>query len=116
VALVYPHEYAVGMSNLGFQTVYHLINEHPDLTCERVFLPSQAEMAVYQRQTPAPGLLESQRPLTDFAIVAFSLSFEPDYLNVLQILALARLPLLAAQRDEQLPGSGGRGRRGHAQP
>jgi len=103
VALVYPHEYAVGMSNLGFQTVYHLINEHPDLTCERVFLPSQAELAEYQRsQTPLLSL-ESQRPLTDFAVVAFSLSFEPDYLNVLKILALARLPLLAAQRDERFP-------------
>jgi radical SAM superfamily enzyme YgiQ (UPF0313 family) len=103
VALVYPHEYDVGMSNLGFQTVYHLINAHPDLTCERVFLPGPEEMAVYERQRLPLVSLESGRPLTDFAIIAFSLSFEPDYLNVLQILALARLPLLAAQRGEQFP-------------
>ncbi|MGQ9920528.1 MAG: hypothetical protein ACUVRZ_04270, partial [Desulfobacca sp.] len=103
VALVYPHEYNVGMSNLGFQTVYHLINEHPDLTCERVFLPSPDELAEYQRsQTPLLSL-ESQRPLTDFAVVAFSLSFEPDYLNVLKILTLAPLPLFAAQRHESFP-------------
>jgi radical SAM superfamily enzyme YgiQ (UPF0313 family) len=91
------------MSNLGFQTVYHLLNAHPDLTCERVFLPGEAQLQEYQRsQTPLLSL-ESQRPLTDFAAVAFSLSFEPDYLNVLKILALARLPLLAADRGEHFP-------------
>ncbi len=103
VALVYPHEYEVGMSNLGFQTVYHLLNAHPDLACERVFLPGEAELQEYRRsQTPLLSL-ESQRPLTDFAAVAFSLSFEPDYLGVLKILALARIPLLAADRDEHFP-------------
>jgi len=103
VALVYPHEYEVGMSNLGFQAVYHLINAHPDLACERVFLPEAEELAVYERQHLPLLSLESGRPLHDFAIIAFSLSFEPDYLNVLKILALARLPLLAAQRDERFP-------------
>ncbi len=103
VALVYPHEYAVGMSNLGFQTIYHLINSHPDLTCERFFLPGPEEVAAAGgRATPLLSV-ESQRPLTDFAIVAFSLSFEPDYLGVLQALSLGRLPLLAAQRDERFP-------------
>lgn len=103
VALVYPQEYDVGMSNLGFQTIYHLLNSHPDLTCERVFLPGEAELAEYRR-TRLPLLsLESQRPLTDFAAVAFSLSFEPDYLNVLRILALARMPLRAADRAASFP-------------
>ena len=50
VALVYPHEYQVGMSNLGFQTIYHLLNAHPDLTCERVFLPGEAQLQEYQAQ------------------------------------------------------------------
>ena len=103
VALVYPHEYHVGMSNLGFQTIYHLLNAHPNLTCERVFLPDDTLLQEYQRsQTPLLSL-ESQRPLTDFAAVAFSLSFEPDYLNVLKILELAHIPLLAAERDGQFP-------------
>lgn len=103
VALVYPHEYAVGMSNLGFQTIYHLLNAHPDLVCERVFLPGEAELQEYQRsQTPLLSL-ESQRPLHDFAAVAFSISFELDYLNVLKILELARMPLLAADRGDQFP-------------
>ena len=103
VALVYPHEYEVGMSNLGFQTVYHLLNAHPDLTCERFFLPGAAELQEYQRSHTPLLSLESQRPLTDFAAVAFSLSFEPDYLNVLKILELARIPLLADSRGEQFP-------------
>ncbi len=103
VALVYPHEYEVGMSNLGFQTVYHLLNAHPDLTCERVFLPGEAELQEYHRSHTPLLSLESQRPLTDFAAVAFSLSFEPDYLNVLKILELARIPLLAADRGEHFP-------------
>jgi radical SAM superfamily enzyme YgiQ (UPF0313 family) len=103
VALVYPHEYAVGMSNLGFQTIYHLLNDHPDLACERVFLPDEPLLQEYQRrQTPLLSL-ESQRPLTDFAAVAFSLSFEPDYLSALKILELAHIPLLAADRGEHYP-------------
>lgn len=103
VALIYPHEYEVGMSNLGFQTVYHLINTHPDLTCERFFLPGRDELEEYQRsQTPLLSV-ESQRPLTDFAVIAFSLSFEPDYLNVLKILSLGHIPLQASQREARWP-------------
>jgi radical SAM superfamily enzyme YgiQ (UPF0313 family) len=103
VALVYPHEYHVGMSNLGFQTIYHLLNAHPDLACERVFLPEEDLLQEYRRSHTPLLSLESQRPLTDFAAVAFSLSFEPDYLNVLTILELARLPLLAAHRGDNFP-------------
>ncbi len=103
VALAYPHHYEVGMGNLGFQTIYHLLNAHPDLACERVFLPGEAELLEYQRSRTPLLSLESQRPLTDFAAVAFSLSFEPDYLNVLKILELARIPLLAADRGTRYP-------------
>ncbi len=103
VALVYPHEYHVGMSNLGFQTIYHLLNAHPQLACERFFLPDEPQLQEHRRsQTPLLSL-ESQRPLTDFAAVAFSLSFEPDYLNVLKILELAHIPLLAADRQGHFP-------------
>lgn len=103
IALVYPNHYPVGMSNLGFQTVYHLLNAHPDLACERVFLPDEDQLQEHRRsQTPLLSL-ESQRPLHDFAAVAFSLSFEPDYLNVLKILELARIPLWAASRGENFP-------------
>lgn len=103
VALVYPQEYQVGMGNLGFQTIYRLLNDHPDLVCERAFLPELELLAEYRRTDTPLLTLESQRPLTDFAAVAFSVAFEPDYLNVLRLLELARLPLLAADRGPGHP-------------
>jgi radical SAM superfamily enzyme YgiQ (UPF0313 family) len=98
VALVYPQFYPVGMGNLGFQTMYHLLNAHPGLVCERAFLPAPEE-ADEHRRTRTPILsLESQRPLKDFAAVAFSISFEADYPYVLDLLALAGIPLKAQDR------------------
>ena len=98
VALVYPQVYPVAMGNLGFQTIYHLLNAHPGFVCERAFLPSPEE-ADEHRRTRTPILtLESQRPLKDFAAVAFSISFEADYPYVLDLLAGAGIPLRAAER------------------
>jgi len=103
VALIYPNTYAVGMSNLGFQTIYRLLNDHPDLVAERVFLPDPEELEEYRRtQTPLFSL-ESQRSLADFAALAFSCSFEADYPNILTILEMARLPLRRADRDGTHP-------------
>ncbi len=98
IVLVYPQIYPVGMGNLGFQAIYHLLNSQPGLVCERAFLPAPEEWEEYRR-THTPILsLESQRPLTDFGAVAFSISFEADYPYVLQLLAGAGLPLRAAER------------------
>jgi radical SAM superfamily enzyme YgiQ (UPF0313 family) len=98
VALVYPQVYAVAMGNLGFQAVYHLLNAHPGFVCERAFLPSPGEWEEYRRTRTPILSLESQRPLTDFAAVAFSISFEADYPYVLELLAGAGIPLRAAER------------------
>ncbi|MEW6386890.1 MAG: radical SAM protein [Thermodesulfobacteriota bacterium] len=98
IALVFPQIYPVAMGNLGFQTIYHLINSQPDLICERAFLPTPEEMAEHRRTRTPLLTLESQRPLRDFAALAFSLSFEADYPKVLQILDMAGLPLLARER------------------
>ncbi|MFW5854063.1 MAG: radical SAM protein, partial [Thermodesulfobacteriota bacterium] len=70
VALVYPNTYHVGMSNLGFQTVYHLLNEMDHLVCERVFLPDRGRSSGDAR----PVSVESGRSLTDFDVIAFSVS------------------------------------------
>ncbi len=103
VALVYPNHYRLGMSNLGFQTVYGLLNRRLDVVAERVFLPDGQE-AIHYRQRNQPILsCESQRPLDQFDLVAFSLSFENDYLNVLKILDLGRIPLLSDARNESFP-------------
>src|SRR5205823_5184875 len=66
IALVYPNTYAVGMSNLGFQTIYWHLNQLPDVVCERVFLPDLADVEEMRRTETAPFSLESQRPLSDF--------------------------------------------------
>lgn len=103
ICLAYPHAYNVGMSNLGFQTVYDLFNRHPDCLCDRVFLPGPEEEGEFARAGQPLFSLESQRPLTDFDIIAFSLSFENDYLNILKMLTLGGIPLLAHGRDESVP-------------
>jgi radical SAM superfamily enzyme YgiQ (UPF0313 family) len=103
VALVYPNAYAVGMSNLGFQTIYKHLNELTDVVCERVFLPDAADIAEMQRTQTAPFSLESQRPLTDFHMIGFSVTYEGDYINVLRLLDLAGVPLRATDRRPQDP-------------
>ena len=98
VALVYPNEYHIGMSNLGFQAVYSLFNAFEDVVCERAFLPDQTEAS-----RGGIRALESDRPISEFDIIAFSLSFENDFPNILTILEKAGLPLYSNQRDFPLP-------------
>jgi radical SAM superfamily enzyme YgiQ (UPF0313 family) len=98
VALAFPNTYFVGMSSLGFQTVYRLFNQIEDVVCERVFLPPKQELRE-QLAAGAPLLtLESQTPVSQFDVIAFSVSFEWDYTNVVTMLRLAGVPVRAAQR------------------
>ena len=103
IALVYPNTYRLGMSNLGFQIVYHLLNERPDVVAERVFLPEGQEMSLYLQSGNALLSLESQIPLQAFHLLAFSLSFENDYPNILKILELGKFPLLSEERQDPCP-------------
>jgi radical SAM superfamily enzyme YgiQ (UPF0313 family) len=103
VALVYPNTYAVGMSNLGFQTIYRHLNAMPDVVCERVFMPEPADLDEMRRAQMPPFSLESLRPLTDFHLVGFSVTYEGDYINVLRLLAMAGIPLRAAARRSHDP-------------
>ncbi|HDM09774.1 MAG TPA: radical SAM protein, partial [Desulfobacteraceae bacterium] len=103
IALVYPNVYRVGMSSLGFQWVYHLFNSREDVVAERAFLPDGHEMSLYRKAGNPLLSLESQRPLKEFHLIAFSLSFENDYPNILTILELAGLPLEAAKRRGAYP-------------
>jgi radical SAM superfamily enzyme YgiQ (UPF0313 family) len=103
VALAFPNTYWVGMSSLGFQTVYRLFNELEDVVCERVFLPPKQELQA-QLASGAPLLtIESQTPVADFDLLAFSVSFEWDYSNVVSMLRLAGLPVRAADRSDRHP-------------
>src|SRR5712691_403522 len=83
VALAFPSTYWVGMSNLGFQTVYRLFNARDHVVCERVFLPPRQEVADLIATRAPLVTLESQTPVGEFDLIAFSVSFEWDYVNVL---------------------------------
>ena len=98
IALVYPNTYAVGMSNLGFQTIYEHLNALPDAVCERVFFPDPEDSDEYGRTGTEPFSLESLRPLRDFDMVGFSVTYEGDYINVLRLLRMAGIPVRAAER------------------
>ncbi len=95
VALIYPNSYFLGMSNLGVHSVYKLLNDNLRVVCERVFYDKEDKKA--------PVALESGRPLADFAVIAFSISYELDYFNVVNILKASGIPLYAADRDESHP-------------
>lgn len=94
VALIYPSYYHIGMSSLGFQVVYSIFNQDPDTVCERVFLPENGCV---------PLSVESSRPIADFDLLAFSISFENDYLNVLKILQGGSIPIRSEERNERHP-------------
>ena len=102
-ALVYPNTYAVGMSNLGFQTIYRHLNALPDVVCERVFLPDPEDLPEYQRTGTVPFSLESKRPLAEFDLVGFSITYEGDYINTLRLLRMAGIPLRAGDRRPEDP-------------
>ncbi len=97
MALVYPNSYEVGMSSLGFQLVYSLINEQEAFVCERFFLPDSGEPLLS---------IESGRRLADFPLVLFSVSFEHDFSHIVQILLSASIPPFAAARQTKIePGN-----------
>jgi radical SAM superfamily enzyme YgiQ (UPF0313 family) len=103
IALCYPNVYAVGMANLGLHAMYELFNKIPEVSCERVFLPDERELREYEK-TGTPLLsLESQTPVRDFDVVAFSISFETDYLNMARMLRLSGVPVWARDRTRHDP-------------
>jgi len=93
VALIYPNSYYVGMSNLGIHAIYNLLNSYSNVVCERVFKESNGRLLS----------LESGRPLSDFSVLAFSISYELDYLNIARILRDGGIPPYAAERDQRYP-------------
>ena len=101
VALAFPNTYSIGMSTLGFHIVYREFNAHPLVVCERAFLPEVADR--WSLRSSRLTSLESDTPLADFDVVAFSIHFEMDYANILRILDLAGIPRRASQRGDANP-------------
>jgi len=88
IALVYPNTYWVGMSNLGIHIMYKVLNDHPGIVCERFFLDKNRSV-------------EASRPLSDFHLIAFSVSYELDWINVVKILLRNKIPIKSTQRAGQ---------------
>lgn len=103
VALAYPNRYFIGMSNLGLQSIYNILNRRDDTVAERVFLPELEDIDEYKRTNTKLFSLESQMRISDFDILAFSVSFENDYPNILSILNLSGIPLESYDRSNEYP-------------
>src|SRR5213596_96792 len=141
IALCYPNVYSIGMANLGFQAMYEIFNNIPEVSCERVFLPDSLrspgvsegssanrrashtkhprngsgydqarakpvmidELREYERTRTPLLSLESQTPVRDFDVVAFSISFETDYLNLARMLQMSGVPVWAKDRTAYDP-------------
>ncbi len=103
MVLLYPDLYEIGMSNLGLSILYELVNRQPKALVERAYAP-WVDMEAEMRKASLPLFsLESKRPLRDFDIIGFSLGYELTYTNVLNMLDLAQIPVLAAERDDSYP-------------
>jgi radical SAM superfamily enzyme YgiQ (UPF0313 family) len=103
VLLAFPDIYEVGMSHLGFQVLYHILNIQPDVGAERVFAPwAGMERNLREKRIPLFSL-ESQCPISSFDIIGFSLQYELSYTNVLNMLDLGHIPLQSKHRDEHTP-------------
>ncbi|HUJ28929.1 MAG TPA: radical SAM protein, partial [Myxococcales bacterium] len=101
VALCYPSPYGVGMSSLGFQTIYREIHAHPDATAERAFLPD--DVAAWREARVPLCTVESQQPVAQFACLAFSVSYELEIAGLFDMLELAGIPLLREERNASHP-------------
>src|SRR5436190_7060607 len=98
IALCYPNTHSIGMANLGFHTMYELFNAIPGVVCERVFLPDRNELVDYEKSGTPLMSLETQSKVKHFDVVAFSISFETDYLNMARMLQLSGIPVWSKDR------------------
>lgn len=98
IALCYPNTYGIGMANLGFQSMYELFNKIPEVSCERVFLPDADEMREYVKSHSTLVSLETQTAVREFDVLAFSISFETDYLNMARMLRMSGIPVWSRDR------------------
>src|SRR5882724_12861146 len=128
IALCYPNVYSIGMANLGFQAMYEIFNNIPEVSCERAFLPDNVssarsskgsgydqallngrasdpidEMQEYERTRTPLLSLESQTKLRDFDVIAFSISFETDYVNLARMLQMSGVPVWSKDRTKHDP-------------
>ena len=95
VALAYPNSYYIGMSSLGFQVIYDVLNSHKYTSAERFFYPDYVSKGLFS--------IESGTPLSNYDIIGFSISFELDYIRIPQMLSLGDIPLYSSHRENPFP-------------
>lgn len=100
VAIVYPNTYFVGMSNLGLHIIYEEINLRNDSVCERIFLPEKKELESYDKTKTPLMSVETQRPMHQFDVVAFDVTFEMDYFHIPLMLRHGRVSIMGKDRTE----------------
>jgi len=98
VCVAYPNLYRLGMANLGYQAIFHIFDSHPVVDAERAFLPDRDEREAIQEGRARLLSFEKGRALSDFDIIAFSVAFETDYLNIVSMLRMAGIPLRRSER------------------
>lgn len=103
MAFAFPDVYEVGMSHLGLQILYGVVNDRPDALMERVFAPWPDMEEKMREHSLSLFTLESRRPVRDFDVVAFTLQYEMSFSNILSMLDLANIPLRSGQRGEGDP-------------
>ncbi len=102
-AMCFPDVYEIGMSHLGIQIIYDMLNQFKDVWCERVYSPWVDLDAIMRREKIPLFALESQDPVKEFDFLGITVQYEMCYTNILQILDLAGIPLLASERGEEDP-------------
>lgn len=102
-ALCFPDTYEVGMSNLGFRVLYHVLNQRPDVAAERAFMPWEDLEAKMKAGGIPLWTLESRAPVRDFDVLGFTMQTEFCYTTILSMLDLAGVPLFASERTERDP-------------
>ena len=103
ICIVYPNRYRVGMGNLGFQAVQSILNSHADILCERAFLPDAEDLLEHEKSRTPLLSLESRQPVAGFDLIAFSISFESDYMNLPALFRLAGISPIGSQRHDSDP-------------
>src|SRR3972149_7902034 len=102
VALTYPNTYEIGTSNLGFQLIYRILNSITNISAERVYLPDKEDIKFFESGEDLFSL-ESQKQIGELDVIAVSIPFEGDYINVLKILELSKIPLRSLDRGNDYP-------------
>ena len=99
----FPDTYEIGMSYMGMQILYNILNRNEKIYCERIFAPAEDMEALMREEGRKLFTLETFTPVDELDIVGFTLQYELSYTNVLNILDLSGMPLHSADRGEEFP-------------